>query len=188
MASFVAVSRELISHPFAAGDDLAKRPGAPRKYLLTAVAAFAVTVLLAYAVSSAQESTALSRVRWVALGLVLVSAVAGNAVAFVMARTTNRTVESWRFAAAVQYLVGLSLAGLAVVTFAGFVGEAILPNWQGSLLEAVVMVCYLGVGVAAVLLLLECPRRIMHLAESTYYGVVAILFLLVATAAQGLTV
>jgi hypothetical protein len=186
LSAFKAVSCELVRHPFASGDDMAKRPGAPRKYLFTAVALFAIIAAFGILGASVNHSPTLVKTQWVVVGLVLASLVIGNAVALVLARTSRTPVEAWRFTAAAQYLVGLVLAGLAALTLAGLVGQVVIPGWSGSLLEGIVVVGTFGVGVLGVLLVLEVPRRILHLAESTYYGVVALLFLLVAGAARAL--
>jgi hypothetical protein len=184
VAAFKAVSCELLRHPFASGDDLAKRPGAPLKYLLTAAALFLVTGAFGILGASVGQSPTLARTQWVVLALVLVALVVGNVVALVLSRTSDTPVEAWRFTAAAQYLVGLVLAGLAALTVAGLVGQVVISEWRGSLLETVVVVGTFGVGVLGVLLVLEVPRRILHLVESTYYGLVALIFLVLAGAAR----
>jgi hypothetical protein len=181
MKAFGCMSRELLRHPFDSGDDLAKRPGAPRKYLLTAIALFAITA----AFGTLTHSPTLATAQWFVIGLLAISLVIGNAVALVLARTSRTPVDGWRFTAAAQYLVGLALAGLAGLTVVDLVGAVIIPEWHGSLLETLVVVGTFGVGVLAVLAVLEVPRRILHLTESTYYGVVAAVFLVVAGAVQG---
>jgi hypothetical protein len=186
IASFVAVSRELISHPFAAGDDLAKRAGAPRKYLVTGAALFVVAPAVGFLAHSVSLSPTLAQTQWLVLGLLLAALVIGNVVALVLARTSRTKVEFWRFTAAAQYLVGLALGLLAVLTVVALVGQLVISGWNDSLLEALVVIGYLAVGVLAMLALLEVPRRILHLTESTYYGVVALVFLGIAGVARNL--
>ena len=67
-----------------------------------------------------------------------------------------------------------------MLTVVALVGQLVISGWNDSLLEALIVIGYLAVGVLAMLALLEVPRRILHLTESTYYGVVALVFLGIA--------
>ena len=174
----VAVTKEILHTPFAFGVAQAQRPaGQARDYLIEAGAIFLGATVLAVLGAWLWPDDTLFEAQTVQIALILAALLVGNGVALVLARVTGRDGESRGLVSAALYGSGFALLWLAAFKLIGLIGPALVPNYSGSLFEALTVLGGLAGVLFGAFLLLEWPRRIKALEEGPYYGSVAVLFL-----------
>ena len=170
-----AVTADILRTPFGFGAALANRPA--RDYLFESGALFLAASLLAALSALISRDTTLLLAQSLALALVLAALLAGNTVALAAARLGAGQATPATLLPAAQFAAGFALAWLGAFKLAGLAATALLPDYSGSVLQALTVFGFLAPLLLAALLALEWPRRLAGLPEPTYYTPVALIFL-----------
>ena len=174
----ISITQEIFQAPFAFASVQAERPaGLGRDYLVDAGVLFLATTLLGGLAALISPDHTLLVAQSVLIGVVVLALLAGTGVALAFARFGDSYVDTRELVSGAQYGAGFGLVLLSVFKLVGLVGPALVPNYSGSVYEALTVLGGMGVVLFAAFLMLDWPRRIARLDEGAYYTGVGGLFL-----------
>lgn len=174
----MAVTREILTSPFAFAADQAERPAElSRTYLFDAGVLFLATTVLGVLGGLVWPDQASVVAQSVLVGVALLALAAGYGVALAFGQLSDRYVDTDALASATKYGVGFSLVLISLFKLLTLAGAALVPSYSGSMAQALSVLGGMGLVLFSAFLLVEWPRRVLHLDEGGYYTAIGGIFL-----------